>query len=63
MAAEYGRAYSVASPEQRDLLRQTAHRFYGYRDRCPDRQCIASAYAGRMREIRDIVQGRWQPPQ
>jgi hypothetical protein len=63
MAAEYGRAYSVASPDQRELLRQTAHRFYAYRDRCPDRQCIASAYAGRMREIRDIVQGRWQPPQ
>ena len=63
MAAEYGRAYSVASPDERELLRQTAHRFYAYRDRCPDRQCIASAYAGRMREIRDIVQGRWQPPQ
>jgi hypothetical protein len=63
MAAEYGRAFAVASPQQRDLLRQTAHRFYAYRDRCPDRQCIASAYAGRIREIRDIVQGRWQPPQ
>jgi hypothetical protein len=63
MAAEYGRAYSVASPAQRDLLRQTAHRFYAYRDRCPDRQCIAAAYTGRIREIRDIIEGRWQPAQ
>jgi hypothetical protein len=63
MAAEYGRAYSVASPGQRELLRQTARRFYAYRDRCPDRQCIAAAYAGRIREIRDIVEGRWHPPQ
>jgi len=62
MATEYGHAYAVALPEQRDQLRQTAHRFYTYRDRCPDRQCIAAAYAGRVREIRDIIQGRWQPP-
>jgi hypothetical protein len=62
MAAEYGRAFSVATPDQRDFLRQTARRFYAYRDRCPDRQCIAAAYAGRIREIRDIVEGRWQPP-
>ena len=61
MATEYGRAFSVATPDQRDLLRQTARRFYAYRDRCPDRQCIAAAYAGRIREIRDIIQGRWQP--
>lgn len=63
MANEYGRAFAVASPDQRDLLRQTARRFYAYRDRCPDRECIAAAYAGRIREIRDIVEGRWQPPQ
>ena len=61
--AEYGRAFSVATPDQRALLQQTAHRFAAYRDRCRDRQCIASAYAGRIREIRDIVEGRWQPPQ
>src|SRR5947209_2068424 len=28
MATEYGQAYAVALPEQRDQLRQTAHRFY-----------------------------------
>jgi hypothetical protein len=63
LTAEYSRAFSVASPEQRVLLRQTAQRFKAYRDRCPDRQCITSAYAGRVREIRDIIEGRWQPPQ
>jgi len=61
MAAQYGRAFSIASPDQKDLLRQTAHRFYAYRDRCPDNRCIGNAYIGRMREIRDIMEGRWQP--
>jgi len=63
LSAEYNQALAVASPEQRVLLQQTARRFTAYRDRCPDRQCVASAYAGRHREIRDIVQGHWQPPQ
>ena len=63
MTTEYGRAVAVASPEMRDALRQTARKFYAYRDRCTDRQCIADAYAGRIREIRDIVEGRWQSPQ
>jgi hypothetical protein len=63
LRAEYNQAFAVASPEQRVLLQQTARRFTAYRDRCPDRQCVASAYAGRHREIRDIVQGHWQPPQ
>jgi hypothetical protein len=61
-AAQYGRAVAGGSAEQRDLLRETHGRFLRYRDRCPDRQCMAAAYAGRMREIRDIVEGRWQPP-
>ena len=63
LSAEYNQAFAVASPEQRVLLQQTARRFTAYRDRCPDRQCVASAYAGRHREIRDIVQGHWRPPQ
>src|SRR5437763_9374015 len=62
MTTEYSQASAVATPEQRDVLRTTAHRFYAYRDRCPDRQCIAAAYAGRIREIRDIIEGRWQAP-
>jgi len=62
MVTQYDRAQSSASPEQRELLRQTRDRFLIYRERCPNRQCIADAYAGRMREIRDIMEGRWQPP-
>jgi hypothetical protein len=58
MTVEYARASAVATPEQRELLRQTAIPFYAYRDRCRDRQCIADAYAGRTREIRDIIEGR-----
>jgi uncharacterized protein len=45
----------------RDLLRQTQRRFLAYRDRCADAQCVTQAYTGRIREIRDIVEGRWQP--
>ena len=62
MAAQYGRALSVASPEQRDLLRRTRDRFLTFRDRCSNRACIGDTYTGRMREIRDIMEGRWQPP-
>lgn len=58
MAAQYGQAVAVATPEQRDALRETARRFYAYRDRCPNRQCIGDAYVGRIREIRDIIEGR-----
>jgi hypothetical protein len=61
MASEYAQASAVATPEQREVLSQTAHRFYAFRDRCPDRQCIAAAYTGRVREIRDIIEGRWPP--
>jgi hypothetical protein len=61
MAAQFGRAMSAASPSQRRLLEQTRGRFLGYRDRCPNRACIGDAYTGRMREIRDIMEGNWQP--
>ena len=53
---------AAASPDQQALLRRTRDRFLGYRDRCPNRSCIGDAYVGRMREIRDIMEGRWQPP-
>lgn len=62
MALQYDRAVAGASPEQRQLLRTTRDRFVAYRDRCPNRACIGDAYVGRMREIRDIMEGRWQPP-
>jgi hypothetical protein len=61
MAAQYGEAMRQATPEQRALLRRTRSRFIEYRDRCPNRSCIGSAYVGRMREIRDIMEGHWQP--
>ena len=62
MSVQYVRAISGASPQQRALLQSTRDRFLAYRDRCPNRSCIADAYEGRMREIRDIMEGRWQPP-
>ena len=61
MAAQYSRSMAVASPEQQALLRRTRDRFLAYRDRCPTNACIGDAYTGRMREIRDIMEGRWQP--
>jgi hypothetical protein len=61
MAAQFGRAMSGASPQEQAILQSTRSRFLAYRDRCPNRQCIGDAYVGRMREIRDIMEGRWQP--
>ena len=62
MAAQYGRAMAEASPQQQAVLQQTRDRFLGYRDRCPNNSCIGDAYVGRMREIRDIMEGRWKRP-
>lgn len=62
MAAQYSRALAEASPDQRVLLRDTARRFYAYRDNCPTNACIGDAYTGRMSEIRDIMEGRWELP-
>jgi len=61
MADQYVRAVEQATPEQRELLRSTRNHFLAYRDRCPNHACIGDAYVGRMREIRDIMEGRWQP--
>lgn len=61
MASQYGRAMASASPQEQTILRSTRDRFLGYRDRCPNKQCMGDAYVGRMREIRDIMEGRWQP--
>jgi uncharacterized protein YecT (DUF1311 family) len=62
MATQYRRALGSASPEERAILQRTRDRFLAYRDRCPNRSCIADAYVGRMKEIRDIMEGNWQPP-
>lgn len=62
MSAQYSRSVAEATPQQATLLRQTRDRFLAYRDRCPNTACIADAYNGRIREIRDIMEGRWSPP-
>lgn len=55
MASLYYSAMADAGERTRAELRRTRDRFLAYRDRCPDAACIAEAYGGRMREIRDIV--------
>lgn len=62
MAAQFQRAVGAASPDRQALLRRTRDRFLAFRDSCGSDACIADAYRGRMREISDIVAGRWQPP-
>jgi uncharacterized protein YecT (DUF1311 family) len=61
MATQYRRSLATATPVQKQLLQTTRDRFLAYRDRCPNRKCIADAYVGRMREIRDIMEGRLTP--
>ena len=61
MAAQYGRAVASADPRRRNWLAATRDSFLRYRDRCRTSACIADAYRGRMREIDDIMSGRWRP--
>ncbi|HVF36338.1 MAG TPA: hypothetical protein VNA29_00160 [Sphingomicrobium sp.] len=61
MAAQYQRAVAATDPQRRQWLRSTRDSFLRYRDRCGSSACIAEAYRGRMREIDDIVSGRWRP--
>ena len=60
MAAQYRGAVANGDPDERRLLAQTRDRFLIFRDRCGSDSCIATAYRGRMREIDDIMAGRWQ---
>jgi len=62
MAGQFFGAMSRADPGERALLQRTRSRFIAYRDSCRSDACIADAYRGRMREISDIMAGRWQPP-
>ncbi|WP_332811590.1 lysozyme inhibitor LprI family protein [Sphingomonas sp.] len=55
MASLYYSAMADADGRTRAELRRTRDRFLAYRERCPDPACVAEAYGGRMREIRDIV--------
>ena len=58
MSGQFFRALDRADPAQRTALQRTRSRFLRYRDSCPTNGCIADAYRGRMREIRDIMGGR-----
>ena len=60
MAAQFNRSIGIAGADQRALLQRTRNRFLSYRDSCRNNACIADAYRGRMREISDIMAGRWQ---
>ena len=61
MSAQYFQALAAAGPSQRALLTRTRASFLRFRDQCPGEACIAETYRGRMREIRDIMAGRWRP--
>jgi uncharacterized protein len=60
MAAHFNSAMSNATPAERALLERTRGRFLSYRDSCRSDSCIADSYRGRMREIQDIMTGRWR---
>ena len=61
MASRYVGALATADPAAARLLRQTRDPFLGYRERCgSDAGCIDRVYRGRIREIDDIVAGRWR---
>lgn len=55
MADLYGDAIDDADRRTRRRLVRTRDNFLAYRDRCRDEGCVAQAYDGRMREIRDIM--------
>lgn len=61
MAAQFGSALTRADPAERALLERTRTRFIRFRDGCRSNSCIEDAYRGRMREIADIMAGRWRP--
>jgi uncharacterized protein YecT (DUF1311 family) len=60
MAGQYNAAVSQADRSQRQLLERTRSRFLSFRERCDSNKCIADSYRGRMREIDDIMSGRWR---
>jgi len=41
------------------MLERSRKRFLAYRDSCGSRACVADAYYGRIREISDIMSGRF----
>ena len=61
MASQFYSALRRADPQQRSLLQSTRSGFLAFRDRCRSDGCVADTYRGRMREISDIMAGRWNP--
>ncbi len=55
MSSAFYSALSNADRSARRKLRRTRDKFLAYRDRCRTEACVAQAYEGRMREIRDIM--------
>lgn len=60
MSSVFYSALRDANASQRRQLQSTRNRFLAYRDRCASRACIADAYEGRIREIRDIMAGTYR---
>jgi uncharacterized protein len=58
MFSLYRSAFGDGDNSTRDKLRRTRERFVAWRDRCANENCLASAYRGRMDEIRDIMSDR-----
>ncbi|MFN3946168.1 MAG: lysozyme inhibitor LprI family protein [Allosphingosinicella sp.] len=58
MSSLFYRALADADGATRRELRSTRDAFLAYRERCASEACVAQAYEGRMREIRDIMAGR-----
>ena len=61
MASQFYSALRNADARQRALLQSTRGGFLAFRDRCRSDGCVADTYRGRMREISDIMAGRWNP--
>jgi uncharacterized protein YecT (DUF1311 family) len=61
MAAQFASAVSEADPEQRAILIGTRNAFLRFRNQCPNSNCVADTYRGRMREIEAIMAGEWEP--
>jgi uncharacterized protein YecT (DUF1311 family) len=60
MASDFQRATASADDRQRRLLERTRKRFLNFRNRCATNQCIEETYQSRIREIGDIMTGRWR---
>lgn len=58
MSSMFYSAMASADGRTRSELRRTRDRFLAYRDRCGSEACVADAYEGRIREIRDIMAAR-----